>query len=320
MRVALLNKKAGLERHPFSPTDLYNLVEAIQNPLAIFEYSKPNMRNLIVDLTRGGKHFLVGVTMGYQVGDESINSVSGLFPKENHEWIKWIQDGKAIRIDQKEKVLSLINSLRTNPEEANRIGLNLDDATKVVETFQSPPIPNEESSTRHSLRQHNRQPGQMDTRAADLYEEMLSGRWSQIDEAWHDDLVSVRRLQEALEQATGRRVRDYENVYLNAVHNSSKNKVMMDRLVSPQIRARIHQSLCNLPSPVTFAGGFAYIVLTEAFACCGLMNAFACCALKRRVERHVGYVTPMRFLNSSAIFASISAASSGFLLSSFLTS
>ena len=86
-------------------------------------------------------------------------------------------------------------------------------------------------NTRHSLRQHNRQPGQMDTRAADLYEEMLSGRWSQIDEAWHDDLVSVRRLQEALEQATGRRVRDYENVYLNAVHKSSKNKVMMDRLV-----------------------------------------------------------------------------------------
>lgn len=68
-------------------------------------------------------------------------------------------------------------------------------------------------------------------RAANLYEQMLSGRWSQIDEAWHDDLVSVRRLQEALEQTTGRKVRDYENVYLNAVHKSSKNKVMMDRLV-----------------------------------------------------------------------------------------
>ena len=33
---------------------------------------------------------------------------------------------KAIRIDEKDKVLSLINSLRTNPEEAERIGLNLD--------------------------------------------------------------------------------------------------------------------------------------------------------------------------------------------------
>ena len=32
----------------------------------------------------------------------------------------------------------------------------------------------------------------------------------------------------------------------------------------------------------------------EAFACCGLTEAFACFALTRRVERHVGDVTPMR--------------------------
>ena len=35
------------------------------------------------------------------------NSVSGLFSKEDHEWIKWIQDGKHIRIDQKK--------IRSNP-------------------------------------------------------------------------------------------------------------------------------------------------------------------------------------------------------------
>ncbi len=203
MRVSLLNKKAGMERHPFSPTDLYNMVEAIQKPLAIFEYSKPNMRNLIVDLTKGEKHFLVGITLDYRKGELAVNSVSGLFPKENHEWLKWIQDKKAIRIDQKEKVLSLINSLRTNPKEAERIGLNLDTAAKVVENFENltlheenitpdmakeVPTSGEANGMRYSLRHHNRQPSQMDTRAAELYEQMLSGRWSQIDEAWHDDL------------------------------------------------------------------------------------------------------------------------------------
>ena len=154
MRVSLLNKKAGMERHPFSPTDLYDMVSAIQKPIAIFQYSKPNMRNLIVDLTKGEKHFLVGVTLDYRKGELAVNSVSGLFPKENHEWIKWIQDGKAIRIDQKEKVLSLIDSLRTNPEEAERIGLNLNSVANIVKGFDNSNISDENlrSEPKFSLR------------------------------------------------------------------------------------------------------------------------------------------------------------------------
>ena len=157
MRLSLLNKKAGMERHPFDPSDLYDMVNAIQKPIAVFEYSKPNMRNLIIDLTRNGKHFLVGVTLDYRKGEVAVNSISGLFPKENHEWIKWIQDGKAIRIDQKEKVLSLINSLRTNPEEAERIGLNLDSAAKIVNDFDNSKKNGEnlDSDVRFSLKETN---------------------------------------------------------------------------------------------------------------------------------------------------------------------
>ena len=140
MRSSLLAKKAGAERHPFAPTDLRDLVNAIQKPIAIFNYSKNNMRNLIVDVSRGGKHFLVGVTLNYKADNIEINSVSGLFPKENHEWIKWIQDGKVLRIDQKEKVQDLINSLRTNPAESERIGLNLDDVAKKVKDFENPKL------------------------------------------------------------------------------------------------------------------------------------------------------------------------------------
>ena len=73
-----------------------------------------------------------------------------MFPKESHEWIKWIQDGKAIRIDQKEKVQDLINSLRTNPAESERIGLNLDPATKIVQNFENPKLPSE-NNTRFSV-------------------------------------------------------------------------------------------------------------------------------------------------------------------------
>ena len=83
---------------------------------------------------------MVGVTLNYKADNIEINSVSGLFPKENHEWIKWIQDGKVLRIDQKEKVQDLINSLRTNPAESERIGLNLDDVAKKVKDFENPKL------------------------------------------------------------------------------------------------------------------------------------------------------------------------------------
>lgn len=146
MRASLLSRKAGMERHPFVPSDLKDLVKAIQRPLAIFRYSKDNMRNLIVDVTHGDKNFLVGVTLDYKKGDIEVNSVSGLFPKDSHEWIKWIQDGKAIRIDQKKKVLDLIDSLRTNPAESERIGLNLSSVAKIVENFDNPTIAIDQNS------------------------------------------------------------------------------------------------------------------------------------------------------------------------------
>ncbi|WP_301904160.1 LPD38 domain-containing protein [uncultured Duncaniella sp.] len=142
MRQSLLKKKSALERHKFAPSNLKNLVKAIQKPLAIFEYTKSNMRNLIIDLTDGNKHFLVGVTLNYKSGDIEINSVSGLFPKDNSEWLKWIQNGKAIRIDGKEKIQAIIDSQRTtNTVESERIGLNLDDVANLVKKFENPRLP-----------------------------------------------------------------------------------------------------------------------------------------------------------------------------------
>ena len=146
MRSSVIGIKSNMTRHMFAPSDLKDLVKAIQKPIAVFSYTKDNMRNVIVDLERGGKHFLVGVTLGYKGNGIEINSVSGLFPKDSHEWIKWIQDGKAVRIDQKEKVLNLIDSLRTNPAESARIGLDLDNTANIVQGFENPKLPDENVS------------------------------------------------------------------------------------------------------------------------------------------------------------------------------
>lgn len=219
MRATLLARKAGDERHPFEASDLKGLVEAIQQPIAIFEYSKPNMRNLIVDVKRGDKHFLVGMTLDYKAGDIEINSVSGLFPKESHEWIKWIQDGKAIRIDQKEKVQTIIDSLRTNPAESERIGLNLDDVTKVVKSFENPTIEEDELS----------RPGDFSPRdkaiARDAYEKMVSSSGYQFQEAVQDSMLGLKKLYDAVlgEKTRIEDIAGHENAYLFENRMSSMN-------------------------------------------------------------------------------------------------
>ena len=239
MRSSLLAKKAGAERHPFAPTDLRDLVNAIQKPIAIFNYSKNNMRNLIVDVSRGGKHFLVGVTLNYKADNIEINSVSGLFPKENHEWIKWIQDGKVLRIDQKEKVQDLINSLRTNPAESERIGLNLDDVAKKVKDFENPKLFGEEiiddgkkgsDSTDRSVRENpknedkprfSRKPGEsifdyasrvsedVDrsvreiVSARDEYEKKVKSKGFQTKEALQNSMLGLQEFMSAIDHASG---------------------------------------------------------------------------------------------------------------------
>lgn len=218
MRSSLLARKAGDEKHPFEASDIKGLVDAIQKPIAIFEYTKSNMRNLIVDVTRGNKHFLVGVTLNYKSGEVEINSVSGLFPKESHEWVKWIQDGKAIRIDKKEKVQAIIDSLRTNPAESERIGLNLEGAAKIVNSFENPTLEEEELY----------RPGDFSPRdrviARDTYNRVCASGTYQFKEAVQDSMLGLKELYKAIEP--GKRIEDisgFENAYLFENRMSSMN-------------------------------------------------------------------------------------------------
>ena len=283
MRSSLLAKKAGAERHPFAPTDLRDLVNAIQKPIAIFNYSKNNMRNLIVDVSRGGKHFLVGVTLNYKADNIEINSVSGLFPKENHEWIKWIQDGKVLRIDQKEKVQDLINSLRTNPAESERIGLNLDDVAKKVKDFENPKLFGEEiiddgkkgsDSTDRSVREnpknedkprYSRKPGESifdyasrvsedvdrsvreRVSARDEYEKKVKSKGFQTKEALQNSMLGLQEFMLAIDHASGNK-RYIEDI------PDFENPILGENRLSSVNKEESHSRLDAVHSPTPTKG------------------------------------------------------------------
>ena len=114
-----LEFKSKLPRHTFELTEIKGLEKALKNPIAVFEYGdRKKSQNIIINIDKDGKNFLAGVhfnqtTRGYEVSD-----IRTLYPKENVEWLNWINQGKLIYGD-KEKLQALIVQQRMNVAEVN---------------------------------------------------------------------------------------------------------------------------------------------------------------------------------------------------------
>lgn len=67
--------------------------------------------------------------------------------------------------------------------------------------------------------------------ASAIYEKGVANTfWHRFSEGWYDYLRSVRVLQDALQKAMGRKLDDFENVLLNALHKTSVDKAQWDSL------------------------------------------------------------------------------------------
>ena len=63
-----------------------------------------------------------------------INDIRGFFPKDLHEWLNWIQQGKALYLD-KEKIQTLIAQQRINLADVDY--LDLDSVEKIIHDFEN---------------------------------------------------------------------------------------------------------------------------------------------------------------------------------------
>ena len=140
MSASRANLKSNQENHPFSLEVLEDLPKMLQHPIAIFSYGdKEKAQNVIVEVEHQGQNLLVRLSLNQKKDGIEVNSIRGLFPKYTHGWLHWIQQGKALYLN-KEAIQDKIEQWRTNL--ANVPYLNLDSITKVVETFDNPPLAN----------------------------------------------------------------------------------------------------------------------------------------------------------------------------------
>lgn len=142
MAAIRLLQKSNQENHPFTLSEVRNMVSHLNNPVAVFRYEIES-KNVIVDIRHEDKHFLVGVHFNQDRRGIRISDIRGLFPKDDAKWLNWIQQGKSDYLN-KEKIQTLIDKRRTNFAEVTY--LNLDSIAKIVKEFQNPILPEEQQT------------------------------------------------------------------------------------------------------------------------------------------------------------------------------
>jgi hypothetical protein len=144
-----------IHAHPFNIAEVKDLPKAIQNPIAAFAYgNKSKAVNIITEVEHNGKKFLVGIALNPTINNKklSVNSIRSVFPKDTHEWVNWIKQGKGLYFN-KEKVLSFLTNSRHPADVAfgfpdNQVQQgnsklaysDLEYAVKVIQTFENPKI------------------------------------------------------------------------------------------------------------------------------------------------------------------------------------
>ena len=141
-----LKEKSTDYGHDYNLEEVKDLVNALNEPLAIFTYGdKTKAQNIVVEIQSNDKNFVVGLALRPKVGGRvlEINSIRNVFPKDNAEWLNWISQGKALYLD-KERVQTLIDQQRTNLADVDYLDLN--SIANVINNFENPTVDSENSS------------------------------------------------------------------------------------------------------------------------------------------------------------------------------
>ena len=135
-----LSEKSNSDKHKYDLNEIKDLVQFMNTPVAVFSYGDGTLaQNIIVGIRHNDKHFLVGLSLNAHINGVAlqVNSIRTVFPKDNHEWLTWIQEGKSRYLD-KETIKALIAQQRIHPADVNHLDLNL--IAKIVDNYENPKV------------------------------------------------------------------------------------------------------------------------------------------------------------------------------------
>ena len=236
--------------HPFSLDMVRDLPMAIQRPIAVFDSEYEEGRKVVMTELKNadGKNFLAVMGVMNKKGRNHIQvyDVITLYGKDSNARIaKWFdsrnKNGLGLDVDlcQWADTKKASEWLANNASTVHWIGLSSKRIANVIKSFEDYQYPDENNSEIEEKASKRGTPNlNLDVlnSAQQIYEESLKGYRSEWDEAWHDSLVSVKRLQEALAEVRGTDLKDFENVYWHAVTLSSVTAAEQSELLNKYIQ------------------------------------------------------------------------------------
>lgn len=231
-----LADKATHFGHDYDLSEIKNLVEALQNPLAVFSYgNKGKAQNVIVELTSGTKNFIVGVSLNPEVGGKhlEINSIRNVFPKDNAEWLNWINQGKLLYVN-KNKIQALINQQRTILADVDY--LDLDSIANIVRNFENPKVggnklyrstidPPQNGVARKYYEEKTRKIENIDKKDIKARAENLMWR---LGKSYVDSMKALQTFTDGVLKETGNKMHGFEDAYKAENRLSSMDKTQQE--------------------------------------------------------------------------------------------
>lgn len=229
----VLQKKMNpsyVHNHPFTIEDVKNLPLAINNPIAIFESKGHGDFNILVNLEKDGKNFVVSLEAkrkSVRGGEIVVDDIVTLYPKEVKGIINWINTGLG-KVYDKEKTLEWLRTCETH----NRHSAiqELDDAAKIVENFENPKtdVHNDNNSEDEGVLLRPGAPSYSPRDRAiarDAYNSICASGGYQFREAMQDSMLGLKTLYQSI-LGKDTRIEDvagFENAYLFENRVSSMN-------------------------------------------------------------------------------------------------
>ena len=143
MAASRLLHKSNQENHPFHLSEVKDLPEAVQNPMAVFRSATRVGSNVILtELTQGNKNFVVAIETNKRQGKIVVNSIRSIHPRTTSNIAYWINEGllefaDAGKLGQwlsdKIKTREYLNS--SSPADGRHALIS---AAKVLQNFENP--------------------------------------------------------------------------------------------------------------------------------------------------------------------------------------
>ena len=133
-----LSDKSMQANHPFELSEIENLPEAIQQPLAVFR-SATHIGSYVVmtEIEHQGKNYVAAIQTHRQKGRLEINDIRSIhYRRTNTHMVNWIDEGLLEYVD-KQKMVEWLSKQRYNSAEVRKL---FNHATNIVNSFENPTL------------------------------------------------------------------------------------------------------------------------------------------------------------------------------------